>query len=268
MHSDWLIPKWPAAPQVRALHTTRAGGRSGAPYDSMNLGDHVGDDTLDVGANRSLLHQAIEARPVFLAQVHGTGVLPISTHTPHGSTADACVSAETGAACCVLVADCLPVLITCDSGALVGAAHAGWRGLAGADGVGVLEAALDSFVALGHAVGAWVDDRRIADEILVWLGPCIGAQAFEVGAEVLQTFVRTDPAAGRWFAPHGAGKWLADLSGLARQRLLALGITRIYGNDGASGWCTASNPSRFFSHRRDQRRGSASGRMAACIWRV
>ncbi len=267
VHPDWLIPKWPAPAGVSALFTTRAGGRSHAPYDTLNLGDHVGDHALDVAANRALLHQAIGAHPVFMAQVHGSDVLELDARTPHGRSADASVSLEPNVACSVLVADCLPVLFTCDSAALVGAAHAGWRGLCGQQGQGVLETALEQFVTLGHRNHAWRDGQAVAGEILVWLGPCIGPQAFEVGPEVREVFVAQDPAAAEHFRPADRGKWLADLQGLARQRLAALGINRIYGNDGSSGWCTVANPSRFFSHRRDQRLLGGSGRMAACIWR-
>lgn len=252
MHADWITPRWPAPASVRAVCTTRQGGRSAAPYDSLNLGDHVGDDALAVGANRALLAQALHARPVFLKQVHGHGVVTLDTHTPQGTEADACLTREQGVACTIMVADCLPVLYTDTRGSFVAAAHAGWRGLAGQGGVGVLETL--------HATLAVP-----ANEILVWLGPCIGPQAFEVGAEVKAAFEAHDARAAACFRPAAAAdKWLADLPALARQRLAALGITQVYGNDGSSGWCTVANASRFFSHRRDR----VSGRLAACIWRV
>ncbi len=252
MHPDWLIPQWPAPATVRAVCTTRAGGRSAAPYDSLNLGDHVGDDPLHVGANRAVLAQAIGAHPVFLQQVHGSGVVTLDAHTPHGTAADACLTRERGLACTIMVADCLPLLYTDTRGSFVAAAHAGWRGLAGQGGTGVLEA-LQAALPVP------------AQEVMVWLGPCIGAQAFEVGPEVRAAFEAHEPQAAACFrAAPAPGKWLADLPALARQRLAALGIRQIYGNDGSTPWCTVVNPSRFFSHRRDR----VSGRLAACVWRV
>ncbi|MCA3239010.1 MAG: peptidoglycan editing factor PgeF [Curvibacter sp.] len=250
MHPDWITPKWPAPAQVRAVCTTRAGGRSQAPYDSLNLGDHVGDDPLAVGANRALLAQALDARPVFLQQIHGRDIVSLDRHTPHGTPGDACHTRQRGVACTIMIADCLPLLYTDARGSFVAAAHAGWRGLAGADGVGVLET-------LQAALG------EPGSHVMVWLGPCIGPQAFEVGSEVRAAFVAHDGRAASCFEPaHEAGKWLADLPSLARQRLQALGITQVYGNDGGAGWCTATQASRFFSHRRDR----VSGRLAACIW--
>ncbi len=258
MHPDWLVPQWPAPAAVRAVCTTRAGGRSVAPYDSLNLGDHVGDDILAVGANRALLHEAIQTRPVFLSQVHGSGVVALDPHTAHGTEADACFTRERGVACTIMVADCLPVLFTDMQGSFVAAAHAGWRGLAGVGGVGVLEAICKHFSTPGFDPSA-----PIATKIIAWLGPCIGPEAFEVGSEVKAAFEVHDPQAVSCFRPAAAaGKWLADLPALARQRLAALGITQVDGNDGSRAWCTASNPSRFFSHRRD----GVSGRMAACVW--
>ncbi len=258
MHPDWLIPQWPAPAGVRAVCTTRAGGHSAPPYDSLNLGDHVGDDTLAVGANRAELAQALGAHPVFLQQVHGSGVVALGPHTPHGTAADACLTRERGVACTIMVADCLPLLFTDTQGSFVAAAHAGWRGLAGQGGVGVLESIFKQFSACGKSGSA-----SSAPEIIAWLGPCIGPQAFEVGPEVKAAFEAHDPQAGACFRPAAVpGKWLADLPALARQRLAALGITHIYGNDGSLPWCTVSHPSRFFSHRRD----GVSGRLAACIW--
>ncbi|KQP17324.1 peptidoglycan editing factor PgeF [Pseudorhodoferax sp. Leaf267] len=249
--ADWLVPDWPAPAHVHAVHTTRAGGVSQAPYASMNLGDHVGDHTTAVAENRLRMAQALQAEPVFLQQVHGTEVL----HLPSPlRVADACVSVAPGAVCTIMVADCLAVLFTDPSGRCVAAAHAGWRGLAGEGGVGVLETTV-------AAVRQSLGDR--AAPLLAWLGPCIGPDAFEVGPEVRAAFAAQSPEAARFFRPHGAGKWLADLQGLARQRLQALGLASIHGNDGSPGWCTVGNPSRFFSHRRDR----VSGRMAACIWR-
>ncbi len=257
---DWLLPDWPAPLGVRAVCTTRNGGASGAPYASLNLGSHVGDAATQVAQNRALLANAIGARPVFLNQVHGTGVLQLNADTPDALDADACMTVHSGLACTIMVADCLPLLLTTRDGRCVAAAHAGWRGLSG----GVFAAIFKRFIAL-----AGVDSHNIAIkieaiEVLAWLGPCIGPEAFEVGPEVREAFVAQQPLAARHFRPHGAGKFLADLPALARLSLQTLGVQQIYGNDGSPPWCTVGNPSRFFSHRRD----GVSGRFAACIWRV
>ena len=264
---DWLTPDWPAPPGVRAVCTARAGGISRPPYDSFNLGDHVGDDPLAVQANRAALQDALQARPVFLQQVHGTQVLTLHGDEPDGSTADGCVTTRRGLACTIMVADCLPVLLAHSSGRVVGAAHAGWRGLAGTPGAGVLEQILGQFLAAARMEYGSPTIKSIAhgdvpDEVIAWLGPCIGPDAFEVGAEVKAAFEAHDPQAATMFRPHTPGKWLANLPGLARQRLAALGVTQVYGNDGSAGWCTVANASRFFSHRRDR----VSGRLAACVW--
>ena len=256
MEPDWLRPDWPAPSTVRALCTTRAGGVSQGAYASLNLGAHVGDHADVVAANRLRLRQAIGARPVFLEQVHGTALLALEARTPDGCAADACSTVETGIACTVMVADCLPVLLCDEAGMRVAAAHAGWRGLA----AGVLEQALASFGPVAPVQRAQGAIKKIA-----WLGPCIGPTAFEVGPEVKAAFEACTPAAAQCFVPSDtAGKWLADLPGLARQRLRALGVEEVHGNDGSDAWCTVRNPSRFFSYRRD----GASGRFAACVWRV
>lgn len=193
-------------------------------------------------------------------QVHGQRVLELTEDTADGLDADAATTSRVGLACTVMVADCLPVLLCDTLGRRVAAAHAGWRGLAGQGGTDVLQQTLQSF---------WPETRmepaQAAIEIIAWLGPCIGPAAFEVGDEVRAAFVNPHPGAANCFVATGVGgKWLANLSGLARQRLQALGIKRIYGNDGSPQWCTVGNPSRFFSHRRDR----VSGRQAACIWLV
>ena len=243
-----LTPDWPAPAGVRAICTTRTGGVSAAPYDGLNLGDHVGDAPARVAANRAIFQQAIGAHPVFLNQVHGTQVVTLDASTPDGTVADACVTDQPGVACTVMVADCLPVLFTTADGCRVAAAHAGWRGLAGQGGVGILEATAK---------------RLQANDILAWLGPCIGPQAFEVGDEVRAAFTATDAEAADCFKPLTQGKWLADLAALARLRLRALGISQIYGNDSSAAWCTVGNASRFFSYRRDR----VTGRFCASIWR-
>ena len=242
---ELLIPDWPAPAHVRAACSTRAGGVSPPPYDSLNLGEHVGDSDAHVSENRRRFARALEAAPVYMKQVHGTRAVELTAGTRDGVEADACFTTERGIACTVMVADCLPVLLADAQGRAVAAAHAGWRGLAG----GVIEAAAARLPA----------GRRIA-----WLGPCIGPNAFEVGPEVLAAFISHDPAAASHFRPHGEGKFLADLPGLARARLHALDIEDVYGHDGSDAWCTVRNRSRFFSHRRDR----VSGRFAASIWRV
>lgn len=255
--ADWLVPDWPAPPSVRALCTTRAGGVSQGPYASLNLGDHVGDLAAHVADNRQRVAMAAGARPVFLRQVHGTDLRTLDAQSAEGLVADACVSEAPGVACTVMVADCLPVLVCDADGTRVGAAHCGWRSLAG----GVLERLCESFsepLPVSRAQGPV--------ELMAWLGPCIGPQAFEVGEEVKQAFEAHAPEAADCFRPGAApGKWMADLPALARQRLRALGVTQVHGNDGGIDWCTVANPSRFFSFRRD---GIASGRFAALVWRV
>lgn len=286
--ADWLVPDWPLPPGIQALCSTRSGGVSLPPYDSLNLGMHVGDDPAAVQANRlrlqARMQQAAAAgpavRPVFLNQVHGEGVVQLDAATPDGTEADACLSTEPGVACTVMVADCLPVLLAHRSGAVVAAAHAGWRGLAGRDGRhGVLEAVFERFQALVKDPPGPVAIEREANEdsaaqtlarsMLAWLGPCIGPSAFEVGAEVRAAFCAANPGLQTCFTPSpGApGKYLCDLAALARRRLQALGITALYGNDSTPPWCTVTNASRFFSHRRDSVARGGSGRFAASIWR-
>jgi copper oxidase (laccase) domain-containing protein len=279
---DWLIPQWPAPVGIRAVFTTRQCGVSLPPYDSMNLGDHVGDSAEAVAANRLSLQHAIATQPVFLQQVHGTKVIEVIHGSADGQTADACLTRQRGKACTIMVADCLPVLFAHLDQPVVAAAHAGWRGLAGSgrkargdsDGhstqntfEGVLEATFRRFSAL---VGS--DRAKVAGGTIAWLGPCIGPTAFEVGAEVKAAFETVHPAAGALFVPvpgqSHPDKYWADLPGLARLKLRAMGITQIFGNDGSADWCTVSRPSRFFSHRRDAGVGRSTGRMAACIWQV
>jgi len=261
-----LRPEWRAPPGVHALFTTRAGGVSQAPFDALNLGDHVGDDPQAVAANRKALAIALDARPVFLQQVHGTEVVQLNVNTPDGTVADACLSTAPGLACTVMVADCLPVLFTNAQGSHVAAAHAGWRGLAGQSGRGVLETTFNAMVAQAQQQSPQRSCEAIAADTLVWLGPCIGPTAFEVGSEVRAAFLATNSAATACFTTLPADKWLADLAALARLRLQALGIRRVYGNDSSARWCTVGQTSDFFSHRRDAVRLGSTGRMAACIW--
>jgi YfiH family protein len=251
-----MILDWPTISGVRACMTERQGGVSLAPRDTMNLGNHVGDDPQAVARNRQLLAQNLGARPVFMEQVHGTAVLALERGTPDGLQADACWTQQPGLACTVMVADCLPVLLCDEQGHWVAAAHAGWRGLAGMQGQGVLESLWQQLQIQG----------AVASRTCAWLGPCIGPLAFEVGAEVREAFVQDGLALDAFFTPQADGRFLADLAGLARSRLQQLGIERIGGNASQPEWCTVAQPSRFFSHRRDSRVLGSTGRMAACIW--
>jgi YfiH family protein len=249
MHPDWLRPEW-QIPGIGALMTTRRGGVSAAPFDSLNLRDGLGDDPLKVQRNRAILREAIGAPPVYLDQVHGARVVRLrAADALPGAPlhrADASVTTEPGVACAVQVADCLPVLFAAPGG--VAAAHAGWRGLA----AGVLEATL---AALCDAAGCGVAD------VHAWLGACIGPERFEVGADVLAAFGESadKPALFRFKAGAGTSKWLANLALLARDRLAAAGVGAISGG----GWCTVEDASRFFSYRRD----GVTGRMVAAVWR-
>jgi YfiH family protein len=240
VHADWIVPRWPAPPRVRALSTTRAGGSSGGPYAGFNFGDHVGDAPAAVAANRGELARLLPAAPVWLRQVHGTRVVDAAQAEP-GCAADAALARQAACVCVVMTADCLPVLLCDRAGSVVAAAHAGWRGLA----AGVLERSVEA-MAVAPA------------DLLAWLGPAIGPAHFEVGAEVRAAFVDADPTAASAFRAGAAGKWHADLFVLARQRLQACGVASVHGG----GECTYSDPQRFYSHRRD----GLSGRMATLIW--
>lgn len=244
-------------PTVGGWMSTRHGGCSAAPYDSLNLGDHVGDAPDKVHANRQRLAQALGVRPVFLRQVHGSRVIELASHTPDGAEADACYTFAPALACTIMVADCLPVLLWDRWGRWVAAAHAGWRGLAGQGGVGVLESLWAALTAKGAQAG----------DTQVWLGPCIGPQAFEVGPEVRAAFGAEAPAVAAAFRAGSGDRWLADLTALARWRLQQLGLHTVFGHDDARDWCTVSNAGMFFSHRRDAGVLGSTGRMATCIWR-
>lgn len=243
-----LLPmEWRPPPGVRAAFTTRVGGVSAPPCDSFNLAAHVGDAPADVAANRAALRTvlALPAEPVWLTQVHGAAVLDLDAPargTASPATADSAICRTSQRVCVVMVADCLPVLFASRDGSRVAAAHAGWRGLAG----GVLEATV---AALGVA----------GQDLVAWLGPAISAPNFEVGEEVRAAFVDRDTGAAALFASNAHGRWQADLAGLARRRLAALGISEFAGGS----WCTFADRERFFSYRRDGK----GGRMAALIWR-
>ena len=282
---EWLKPDWPAPAKVRGFMTTRSGGVSLPPYDSLNPASHVGDDPLSVAENRSILGRYLPAEPLWLNQVHGSDVYilpsppgrggggergvdqtpsraspspnprmnPLPFGIPEGEgvlipTADASVARAPGRVCAVLTADCLPVLFCDAAGTVVAAAHAGWRGLAGS----VLERTVEAM-------------RVPPGEVMAWLGAAIGPDSFEVGPEVREAFIEHDPLAATAFRPALPGtldeaphKWLADIYALARLRLARIGVSRVYGG----GLCTLRDAERFYSFRR----GRKTGRMASLIW--
>lgn len=241
----WIIPDWPAPAGVNAVCTTRHGGESQPPFDSLNLGDHVGDNALTVAANRQRIEDVLHlpTEPLWLEQVHGTVVSNMDAVGVDGyPQADASVALQPNQVSIIMTADCLPVLFCDRAGTRVASAHAGWRGLC----EGVLENTLKQL-------------ECAADDILVWLGPAIGAEQFEVGDEVRTAFMKHDIRADAAFIPgEQPGKWLADIYLLAKQRLQQQGIEHIYGG----GLCTVSDSERFFSYRRD----GQTGRMASLIW--
>ena len=241
LRESLIYPDWPAPANVKALQTTRLGGISAAPYDSLNLGLHVGDDPVRVNRNRQMLEPLLPSEPVWLEQVHGT-VVANADAAACRVQADACIARQRGAVCVIMTADCLPVLLCDEAGTVVGAAHAGWKGLA----AGVIEATVKEMGVEPH-------------KLMAWLGPAIGPHAFEVGEEVRANFMAHDAKADQAFTAHGAeGKYHTDIYLLARQRLNALGITRVYGGT----LCTFHQKDKFFSYRRD----GVTGRMGTFIW--
>ena len=241
-----ITPEWPAPRGVRGAFTLRTGGVSVAPYDSLNLGARIGDSPEAVAENRRRVREKLRlpAEPVWLEQVHGVEVVElgaVGVADARPPTADASVARGAGQVCAIRVADCMPVLFAARDGSVVGAAHAGWRGLAG----GVLEATI---ARLGVP----------ATELIAWMGPAIGPKHFEVGEDVRAAFTATDAGAALAFAANARGRWQCDLYALARRRLSAIGVSGIYGG----GWCTFAEAGRFFSYRRD----GQCGRMAALIW--
>ncbi|MTH48431.1 purine nucleoside phosphorylase YfiH [Intestinirhabdus alba] len=239
-----IVPQWPLPKGVAACSSTRRGGVSLPPYDSLNLGGHCGDSPEHVEENRRRLFAAamLPSNPVWLEQVHGKDVLKLTGEPYASRRADAAYSCSPGVVCAVMTADCLPVLFCNRAGTEVAAAHAGWRGLC----EGILEATVACF-----------DDKP--ENITAWLGPAIGPGAFEVGPEVRDAFMGKDPQAAGAFQPYG-NKYLADIYQLARQRLGNLGIQQVYGGER----CTFSESETFFSYRRDK----TTGRMASFIWLI
>lgn len=239
---EFIFPDWPAPATIHAVVTTRIGGSSTKPYDSFNLALHVGDNPQAVATNRAQLRAALKfpTEPLWLKQVHGVTVVDAAANKTEPE-ADGSFATRHGVVCAVLTADCLPVLLCNRSGTKVAVLHAGWRGLA----EGIIEAGVAALAEPG-------------DTLLAWLGPAIGPEAFEVGAEVRAAFVAHDSAAANAFRARPGGKYLADIYQLARQRLAALGITAVYGG----GLCTVGDGARFYSYRRD----GVTGRMVSLIW--
>jgi polyphenol oxidase len=236
---SFIFPEWPAPSNVCAIQTTRLGGKSSSPYDSLNLGDHVNDDPYHVASNRQLLASFVPTEPVWMNQVHGIRVLDAAKSSCIES-ADAAFTTQKDIVCVTMTADCLPILLCNRQGTIVSAIHAGWRSLCD----GVIEATIKAMAVNSHT-------------LMAWLGPAIGPEAFEVGEEVRAQFMEKDQQAASAFKLHG-NQYLADLYQLARQRLNNAGVIQINGG----GLCTYTDASRFFSYRRD----GVTGRMATLIW--
>ncbi len=249
---NFITPQWPCPATVHAVVSTRSGGVSQAPFDSLNLGNHVGDRIEHVLANRAILSKALPAEPLWLKQIHGVVVSTPQSRQLNPSDvleADASVSNTPGEVLVILTADCLPVLFSNRMGTVVGAAHAGWRGLCS----GILENTLAQLLAI--SAGTTVDD------IIVWLGPAIGPESFEVGEDVVNAFKESElPFFSEGFQPipNKVGKFLANIYLLARRRLEACGVRAIFGGE----FCTVRDQEQFFSYRRN----GQTGRFASAIW--
>ncbi len=244
LFSTFFRPDWPAPPNVKALQTTRLGGISQAPYDTLNLGDHVQDNPIHVAHNRQLLSDFVPSEPVWLNQVHGTRVIDAALSSCIES-ADAAFTQKKEVVCVTMTADCLPVLVCDTQGTIVAAIHAGWRSLCD----GVIEQTIQTMLAQRPELAP--------TQLMAWLGPAIGPQAFEVGEEVRAQFIAKDSHAESAFVA-SSEKWLGNLSMIARQRLRLLGIEAVFGGNE----CTYSNSEKYFSFRRD----GVTGRMATLIW--
>jgi YfiH family protein len=238
---ELIFPDWSAPASVVACCTTRLGGVSNNGYHSLNLASHVGDEPSRVLRNRDILCQSLQlpGEPQWLEQIHSTRVIHLDREQARDG--DAAVTATAGKVSVVLTADCLPVLFCNRDGSEVAAAHAGWRGLVN----GVLEQTVQAM-------------QSAPADIMAWLGPAIGPQHFEVGAEVRQAFVDHTIAASNCFVENRPDHFLADLYQLARQRLNNAGIELISGG----GYCTYSEDKRFYSYRREKQ----TGRQASLIY--
>lgn len=238
--TDCIVPEWPVPVCVRAFVTTRASGVSAGPYASLNLGLRTEDDPAAVAENRLRLSRLLPQPPRWLQQVHGSTVVDADSLNDVPQ-ADASVARRPGTVCAIMIADCLPILLADRAGSCIGAAHAGWRGLA------------------SGVIGKTITRMAIPPvELVAWIGPGIGPAAFEVGDDVLEAFCAATPENRSAFKPQKSGKWLCDLPSLARNALRQAGVASIHGGD----LCTYSQPERFYSYRRDR----ITGRMAALIW--
>ena len=245
MSDQWIKPSWQTYSAIVSLITTRDGGVSQPPYDSLNLGAHVGDDEQSVNRNRALLTQYLPAKPVWLEQVHGTEVFD-ADHWDQSSVpvADAAVTTQPQRVLCIMTADCLPVLLASKGGEVIGVAHAGWRGLA----AGIIEKTIQKM------------KQKLDQDIQIqaFLGPAIGPESFQVGQEVKDIFEQHDPNSSQAFKPCSEPmKYWADIYQLARMRLHSQGVEQVDGGDR----CTLKE-SCFYSYRRDQ----VTGRMASLLW--
>ena len=242
--SEWLIPNWDAPNNIKAVMTSRQGGFSRAPFDSMNLGDHVDDDLHSVAKNRESLKQKLNLPndPLWLTQIHGVTIANADQQNQGKVEADASIAHQSGSVCAVMTADCLPVLFCNQQGTAIAAAHAGWRGLH----AGILEQTVKAL-------------NCPAEEVMAWFGVAIGEEYFEVGDEVREAFVSVQVEAEKAFVPSvNAGKWLADIYLLARLCLQAIGVRKITGGE----YCSYKDKERFYSYRREAK----TGRMASLIW--
>jgi polyphenol oxidase len=255
--SSFILPNWPAPANVHALQTNRDAGCSLAPYNSLNFGTHVKDNPIHVAQNRQALSQLLPSEPVWLNQTHSTNIINAgvvdAANTTCAPDADASFSTKKNVVCVIMTADCLPVLLCDKAGTIVVAVHAGWRGLCD----GALEASIDA---------ACRAAQIMPTDLMAWLGPAIGPNAFEVGAEVRAQFMAQDGQAEAAFKPHGENqkqdKWFCNIYQIATQRLNNLGITQIYGGGIDTDFCTFTQKEQFFSYRRD----GDTGRMASLIW--
>ena len=274
----WLVPDWPAPANIHAATTLRTGGVSPAPYFSLNPAAHVGDAADSVGQNRRIIKEMLDlpAEPVWLDQIHSNRAVK-AVKTAELQQADAAYTDQSGVVCSVMTADCLPLLVCSTDGMQVAAIHAGWRGLlAGviSNTVAAMKIPLNPLHSTGSGqafskgeanqfrnvdLGSPLCKRGARGDFLVWLGPAIGPDCFEVGAEVREAFLEKSPAFNPAFKGQGNGKWLADIYRLAKIELAALGITDVYGGT----HCTVTEHERFYSYRRDNQ----TGRMATLIWR-